>query len=63
MSQIRRITNLQKKIVNAILNMGLNRIYYDGQDAIDDLCFRFNVVDADIHACVEYIENKFVQVW
>ena len=63
MSQIRRITNLQKKIVNAILHAGLDRIYYDGQEFIDDLCYRFCVVDADIHACVEYIENKFLQVW
>ena len=63
MSQIRRITKLQKKIVNAILDAGLNRVYYDGQDFIDDLCYRFNVVDADIHACIEYIENKFKFVW
>ena len=63
MSQIRRITKLQKRIVNAILNAGLDRYNYDGQDFIDDLCFRFNVVDADIIACIEYIQTKFYFVW
>lgn len=63
MSKIRRITKLQKKIVNAILNAGLDRIYYDERDFVNDLCFRFNVVEADIMACVEYIEKKFYQVW
>ena len=59
MTQIRRVTKLQKKIINAILEIGLNKFWYGSDDTISDLCYRFNVVEADIEACIQYITEKF----
>jgi hypothetical protein len=58
MGQIKRVTNLQKKIINQILEDGLSAYWYD-HDLRDDRAIRFNVTEADIMACVEYVEDKF----
>ena len=58
MAQIKRVTNQQKKIINRILELGLNHFYYSG-DAIDDLMYEFSAEYWVIKSCIEYVENKF----
>ena len=62
MTQIKRVTNRQKEIINQILADGLDA-YYD-QDVVNDRAIEFCVTEDDIIACVEYVENKFrFRVW
>jgi hypothetical protein len=58
MGQIKRVTNLQKKIINQILEDGLNAYWYD-TDLRNDRAIQFCVTEVDIMACVEYVEDKF----
>lgn len=57
-NKIKRVTNLQKKIINQILEDGLTAYYYDN-DLVEDRAYKFCVTTEDIEACVEYVEEKF----
>jgi GTPase Era involved in 16S rRNA processing len=58
MAQIRRVTKLQKQIINQILDDGLNAYYYDS-DLMYDRAIQFCVTEVDIEACLAYVEEKF----
>ena len=58
MSKIKRVTNLQKQIINQIIEDGTNSYYYDN-DLVQDRALKFNVLEQDIMACVEYVITKF----
>lgn len=57
-SKIKRVTNKQKKIINHILEHGLNSCYYDN-DFVEDMEYSFKTSREEIEACVEYVEDKF----
>jgi len=58
MASIRRVTNLQKQIINQIIEDGTNAYCYD-ECLVEDRAHKYNVVREDIMACVEYVISKF----
>lgn len=58
-NKIKRVTKVQKKIINEILMYGTERYLYNDYDDKEELAIRFNVSVEEVDACLDYVENKF----
>ena len=58
-NKIKRVTKVQKKIINAILMYGTERYLYNDYDDKEELAKRFNVTVEEVDACLYYVEDKF----
>jgi hypothetical protein len=56
--KIDRVTKKQKTIIKRIVEIGLNRFYYDDGDEIGDLAIHYGLTNIDIIACIQYVEVK-----
>ena len=58
-NKIKRVTKVQKKIINEILMKGTERYFYNDWNDKEELAIQFNVSVEEVDACLDYVENKF----
>ena len=59
-NKIKRVTKVQKKIINEILMKGTERYLYNDYNDKEELAMQFNVTVEEVDACLDYVENKFI---
>ena len=59
MHTIKRVTNLQKRIINQILEDGLTAYWYN-DEVWTDTADKFDVTEDEVRACLNYVQDKLM---
>lgn len=59
MNTIKRVTNVQKRIINHILEKGLTAYWYN-PEVMTDTAIQFDVTEDEVRVCVYYVQDKFM---
>lgn len=59
-NKIKRVSKVQKKIINEIIMKGTERYLYNDYDDKEELAIQFNVSVEEVDACLDYVNNKFI---
>ena len=59
-NKIKRVSKVQKKIINEIIMKGTERYLYNDYDDKEELAIQFKVSVEEVDACLDYVNNKFI---